>query len=82
MPRIASVEDSAILADKEAGMKIVAGIDVGKRELVVSVSGGPVRSFKNEVGGIRGLAEWLRTEGVEQVVCEATGATSGGWFKG
>ena len=39
-------------------MKIVAGIDVGKRELVVSVSGGPVR-IKNEVGGIRGLAEWL-----------------------
>jgi len=54
-------------------MKVVAGIDVGKRELVVSVSGGPVRSFKNQADGIEGLAEWLRSEGVEQVVCEATG---------
>ena len=63
-------------------MKIVAGIDVGKRELVVSVSGGPVRSFKNEAGGIRGLAEWLRTEGVEQVVCEATGGYERGVVQG
>ena len=54
-------------------MKVVAGIDVGKRELVVSVSGGPVRSYKNEAGGIEGMADWLRSEGVTQVVCEATG---------
>ena len=54
-------------------MKVVAGIDVGKRELVVSVSGGPVRCFKNQAGGIRGLKEWLVAEGVGQVVCEATG---------
>ena len=63
-------------------MKIVAGIDVGKREWVVSVSGGPVRSFKNEAGGIRGLAEWLGTEGVEQVVCEATGGYERGVVQG
>ncbi len=41
-------------------MKVIAGIDVGKRELVVSVRGGPVRSFKNEAEGIRELGEWLR----------------------
>ena len=62
-------------------MKIVAGIDVGKRELVVSVSGGPVRSFKNEAGGILSVGGVACTEGVEQVVCEATGATSGGWSR-
>ncbi len=54
-------------------MKVVAGIDVGKRELVVSVSGGAVRRFGNQAGGIRVLRNWLRAEGVTQVVCEATG---------
>ena len=59
-------------------MKVVAGIDVGKRELVVSVSGGVVRRFTNQAGGIRALRGWLRAEGVTQVVCEATGATRTG----
>ncbi len=63
-------------------MKVIAGIDVGKRELVVSVRGGPVRSFKNEAEGIRELGEWLRTEGVTQVVCEATGGYERGVVQG
>ena len=62
-----------MVAEQEAGMKVVAGIDVGKRELVVSVSGGTVRRFTNQAGGIRALRGWLRAEGVTQVVCEATG---------
>ena len=59
-------------------MKVVAGIDVGKRELVVSVSGGAVRRFENQAGGIRALRDWLGAEGVTQVVCEATGGYEGG----
>ena len=58
-------------------MKVVAGIDVGKRELVVSVSGGPVRRYGNQAGEIKVLREWLRSEGVTQVVCEATGGYEG-----
>ena len=67
------MEDSVILAEEEAGMKVIAGIDVGKRELVVSVLGKGLRRFRNEAGGIGELRKWLRAEGVEQVVCEATG---------
>ena len=54
-------------------MKVIAGIDVGKRELVVWVSGSGARRFANEAEGIKALGEWLRGEKVTQVVCEATG---------
>ena len=37
-------------------MKVVAGIDVGKKSLEVSVSKGLVRSFDNTAGGICGVA--------------------------
>ena len=54
-------------------MKVIAGIDVGKRELVVWVSGSGARRFGNQAEGIKALGEWLRGEKVTQVVCEATG---------
>ena len=54
-------------------MKIVAGIDVGKASLEVSVSAGPVRSFDNTAAGVIGLREWLASQGVTLVVCEPTG---------
>ena len=38
-------------------MKVVVGIDVGKRKLDVSVSQRPVRSFPNTAEGHRGAAE-------------------------
>ena len=54
-------------------MKVVAGIDVGKRELMVCVAGGPVQCFGNEESGIAALLSWLRAEAVTHAVCEATG---------
>ena len=59
-------------------MKVVAGIDVGKRELVVWVSSSGARRFANQAEGIKALRDWLRAEKVTQVVCEATGATRAG----
>ena len=55
-------------------MKVVAGIDVGKRELMVCVAGGAVQCFGNQESGISALLSWLRAEGpVTHAVCEATG---------
>ena len=42
---------------------IVAGIDVGKWRLDVSVSQGPVRSFDNTPEGIAALASWVASRG-------------------
>ncbi len=53
--------------------KKVAGIDVGKQELVVSVARGPVRRFPNTGAGITAVLTWVRGQAVTQVVCEATG---------
>ena len=36
-------------------MKVVAGIDVGKQELIVSVAGGSVQCFANHETGITAL---------------------------
>ena len=54
-------------------MNIVAGIDVGKKLLDVSVSQGPVRSFYNTAEGIRALLAWMVTSGATEAVCESTG---------
>ena len=54
-------------------MKVVSGIDVGKKSLEVSVSKGPVRSFDNTVEGIAALLEWVESSGATEVVCESTG---------
>ena len=63
-------------------MKVYAGLDVGKGELVVWVMGEGLRRFRNEAGGIREMREWLRAEGVKQVVCEATGGYERGVVAG
>ncbi len=53
--------------------KRVAGIDVGKQEVAVSVARGPVRRFPNTGAGITAVLTWVRGQAVTQVVCEATG---------
>lgn len=54
-------------------MKVVAGVDVGKSSLDVSVSAGPARRFANSPDGIVELERWLQSKGVTEVVCESTG---------
>lgn len=58
-----------------------AGLDVGKEELVACVRAPgeagrrrqEVRTFATFTGELEALADWLATEGVSQVVMEATG---------
>ena len=49
-------------------MKVVSGIDVGKKSLEVSVSNGPVRSFDNTAEGIAALLQWVESSGATKVV--------------
>ena len=51
----------------------VAGIDVGKASLDVSLAGGPVRQFANTAEGRRPLLQWLGEQDVTMAVCEPTG---------
>ena len=53
--------------------KRVAGIDVGKQDVVVSVARGPVRRFPNTERGLTTGLAWVRGQAVTHVVCEATG---------
>ena len=53
--------------------KRVAGIDVGKQELAVSVARGPVRRFPHTSAGLTAGLAWVRAQAVTHVVCEATG---------
>ena len=53
--------------------KRVAGIDVGKQELVGSVARGPGRRFPNTEAGRTAVVAWVRAQAVTHVVCEATG---------
>ena len=54
-------------------MNRVAGIDVGKARLDVSLAGGPVRPFANTAEDRPRLVEWLGEQEVTQAVCEPTG---------
>ena len=54
-------------------MDRVAGIDVGKASLDVSLAGGPVRQFANTAEGRRPLLQWLGEQDVTRAVCEPTG---------
>ena len=54
-------------------MVVVAGIDVAKATLEVSVSEGPVLSFENSATGIRNLLRHLERTEVTGAVCEPTG---------
>ena len=68
------VRRTAIIYDMEVCMmNIVAGIDVGKKLLDVSVSQGPVRSFHNTTDGIATLLAWVASCSVTEAVCESTG---------
>ena len=50
-----------------------AGIDVGKRELDVSVDEDRARRFANTAAGVAELVGWLGSQGPLLAVCEATG---------
>ena len=52
---------------------VVAGIDVSKALLDVSVADGPVHRFANSGPGIRRLLQPMDHAGATQAVCEATG---------
>ena len=54
-------------------MVVVAGIDVAKATLDVSVSEGSVLSSENSAKGIRNLLTHLERTGVTRAVCEPTG---------
>ena len=54
-------------------MVVVAGIDVSKATLEVSVSEGPVIRFDNSATGIRRLLGHMKRTGVTKAVCESTG---------
>ena len=53
--------------------KRVAGIDVGKQEVAVSVARGPVHRFPNTAAGLTAVLAWAQEQAVTHVVCEATG---------
>ena len=52
---------------------IIAGIDVGKRRLDVSIAQGTVTGFDNTQAGIAALLAHLARHNVAHAVCEATG---------
>ena len=54
-------------------MVFVAGIDVSKAVLDVSISEGDVRSFKNTGRGITSLLKYMERQSVSKAVCESTG---------
>ena len=54
-------------------MVVVAGIDVSKATLEVSISEGPVLSFENSAADIRRLLRHMKRTGVTKAVCESTG---------
>ena len=53
--------------------RVVAGIDVGKARLDVSVNAGSVSRFPNSQAGIVELLKWLKSEDVVLAICEPTG---------
>ena len=54
-------------------MAVVAGIDVGKANLDVSISEGPVFRFENTAKGIAKLLKHLKEQDTTMAVCESTG---------
>lgn len=53
--------------------RAMAGIDVGKRQLDVSVNQGKVRRFANTPAGVAELVQWLGTWSEVLAICEPTG---------
>ena len=54
-------------------MVVVAGVDIGKANLDVSVSEGPVLRFDNTARGITRLLKHLMEQDATMTVCESTG---------
>ena len=54
-------------------MVVVAGVDVGKANLDVSISEGPVLRFDNTARGITRLLKHLMEQDATMTVCESTG---------
>ena len=54
-------------------MAVVAGVDVAKASLDVSVSGGPVLWFDNTAKGMTKLLKHLAKQEATLAVCESTG---------
>ena len=54
-------------------MAVVAGVDVAKASLDVSVSEGPVLRFDNNTKGVTTLLKHLKKEEATLAVCESTG---------
>ena len=54
-------------------MAAVAGVDVGKANLDVSIAEGPVIRFDNTAKGITKLLKYLRVQDATLAVCESTG---------
>ena len=74
-PASTSGEDIRALSHTEVtdNMTVVVGVDVGKANLAVSVSEGPVVRFENTTSGIPRLLKHLGEHSATLVVCEATG---------
>lgn len=63
--------------DLEVVHPACAGLDVHKRTVVacaLTPAGKQTRTFRTWTGALRGMADWLTSQGVSQVVMEATGA--------
>ena len=54
-------------------MTVVAGVDVGKANLDVSIAEGTVVRFDNTAKGITKLLKHLRVQDATLAVCESTG---------
>ncbi len=66
----------SIQAQKAVLKKInynVAGIDLGSEEMFIAVIEKDVRKFSTFTKGVEEAAEYLKTEGIEKIVMEATG---------
>ncbi len=74
-PASTSGEDIRALSHTEVrdNMTVVVGVDVGKANLEVSVSEGPVVRFENTTSGITRLLKHLGEHSATLLVCEATG---------
>ncbi len=62
-------------------MVVVAGIDVSKASLDVSVAEGPVKRFHNTAQGFDRLLAHFGKEGATVVVCESTGGYERGMVR-
>ena len=58
-------------------MEVVAGIDVGKVSLDVSVSEGPVLRFDNTGESITRLLKYLKKQCTTMTVCDPPAGTNG-----